>query len=76
MYQALLHVYLLRQALFEGHNLRLGYIKFLLQVTRGRIAQVNYDAIDTFGTEGSRRYRELGLYPRTQNVDGESTTPQ
>ena len=60
------------QALFEGHNLRLGYINFLVRVTRGRIAQVNYDAVDEFGTEGSRRYRELGLYPRPKD-DSEIT---
>lgn len=60
-------------ALFEGHNLRLGYINFLLTVTKGRIAQVNYDAIDTFGTDGSKRYRELGLWPPRpqQNRDSE-----
>ena len=64
------------QAIFEGHNLRLGYIHFLVQVTRGRITQVNYDAVDEFGTEGSKRYRELGLYPRQQDTPTESHPTQ
>lgn len=61
------------QALFESHHLRLGYTHFVLQATQGRIAQVNYDVIDKFGTDGSRRYRELGLYPRQQDTPTQLT---
>lgn len=48
----------------------MGYINFVLQASRGRIAQVNYDAVDKFGTEGSKRYRELGVYPKLRKGSG------
>lgn len=61
------------QALFEAHHLRMGYVNFVLKATRGRIALINYNVVDMFGTEGSKRYRELGAYPQCRDSSHEQS---
>ena len=49
----------LPQAFFEAHNLRLGYWFFLDRITYGKLSELNYDAIDHFGTQASTRVRQI-----------------
>nr|XP_033804383.1 transmembrane protein 135 isoform X2 [Geotrypetes seraphini] len=46
-------------AVMEVQNLRPSYWKFLLQVTKGRFATMNRRALDTFGTEASRNFKDF-----------------
>ncbi|XP_076876217.1 transmembrane protein 135 [Brachyhypopomus gauderio] len=43
-------------AVMEVQNLRPSYWKFLLRLTKGRFALMNRKALDSFGTEASRRF--------------------
>ena len=45
------------QAFFEAHNLRQSYWRFLCRLTRGRMSQLNWNEIDTFGTQASKQVR-------------------
>lgn len=50
---------LLHSVFFESHNLRMAYWKFLGKITRGRLFQLDYEALDFFGTQASTRIREV-----------------
>ncbi|XP_062393296.1 transmembrane protein 135 [Sardina pilchardus] len=49
-------------AVMEVQNLRPSYWKFLLRLTKGRFAQMNRRALDTFGTGASRDFK--GFIPK------------
>ncbi|XP_063807452.1 transmembrane protein 135 isoform X2 [Pseudophryne corroboree] len=53
-------------AVLEVHNLRPSYWKFLLRLTKGRFATMNRKALDVFGSEASKNFKNFipGLDPR------------
>jgi hypothetical protein len=48
---------LFHTALFEAHNMRLSYWRFLVGVTNGRIGQLNWEEMDRFDTHSSLQHR-------------------
>uniref|UniRef100_A0A8C6ISY8 Transmembrane protein 135 n=1 Tax=Melopsittacus undulatus TaxID=13146 RepID=A0A8C6ISY8_MELUD len=46
-------------AVMEVQNLRPSYWKFLLRLTRGRFALMNRKALDVFGTEASKYFKDF-----------------
>jgi hypothetical protein len=50
---------LLHATAFEAHNMRRSFWQFMLIATGGRTGQLNWDEIDRFGTQASKRPREI-----------------
>jgi hypothetical protein len=49
---------LFHTAFFESHNMRSSYWQFLLNVTGGRIGQLNWEEIDKFGTNATENFQQ------------------
>ena len=55
------------QAVFEAHNMRHSYWRFLVGVTNGRIGQLNWEEVDRFDTHSSLQHRTPTTSPATND---------
>ncbi|GIX71538.1 transmembrane protein 135 [Caerostris extrusa] len=44
---------------FEAHNLKPAYLKFLSQVTHNKIGKFNRHLLELFGTQASKKYTDF-----------------
>lgn len=55
------------QALFEPHNIRPAYWKFLLKITDGKFGEVNRQKLDLFGTNASEIDATIKILSKKQD---------